>query len=253
MKRAIVGNRPDVGSALADEVHLKGGGRLTGEIVEQTAENITVDIGAGRMTVQMSTVVRIDKSASPLQEYRTARRHPHRPGCRGLAGAGALGGEPGARDAVPRGLHARDGAHPRGSRGQPRPRPRAAGRPVDDRGRELSRPRLRQVPGRVDDAGREAGDPRGAPGERGGRSPGARRPDAGRPGGGAGTGGPGGRRSRTTSGTTPCPSSANPSTGGATATRRRSGPCNRSSNQDRHDRPVCRQGGCDEAPAENDG
>jgi hypothetical protein len=54
----------------ADEVHLKGGGRLTGEIVEQTAENITVDIGAGRMTVKMSTVVRIDKSASPLSEYR---------------------------------------------------------------------------------------------------------------------------------------------------------------------------------------
>jgi hypothetical protein len=55
----------------ADEIHLKGGGRLTGEIVEQTAENITVDIGAGRMTVKMSTVVRIDKSTSPLQEYRT--------------------------------------------------------------------------------------------------------------------------------------------------------------------------------------
>jgi hypothetical protein len=55
----------------ADEIHLKGGGRLTGEIVEQTAENITVDIGAGRMTVKMSTVVRIDKSASPLSEYRT--------------------------------------------------------------------------------------------------------------------------------------------------------------------------------------
>ncbi len=56
---------------LADEVQLKGGGRLTGEIVEQTAENITVDIGAGRMTVKMSTVVSIDRSASPLQEYRS--------------------------------------------------------------------------------------------------------------------------------------------------------------------------------------
>ena len=55
---------------LADEVHLKGGGRLTGEIVDQTAENITVDIGAGRMTVKMTTVVRIEKTASPLSEYR---------------------------------------------------------------------------------------------------------------------------------------------------------------------------------------
>lgn len=56
---------------LADEVHLKGGGSLTGEIVEQTSESITVDIGAGRMTVKMSTVVSIDKSVSALQEYRT--------------------------------------------------------------------------------------------------------------------------------------------------------------------------------------
>jgi hypothetical protein len=55
---------------LADEVHLRGGGRLTGEIVEETADNITVDIGAGKMTVRKSTVVRIERSASPLQEYR---------------------------------------------------------------------------------------------------------------------------------------------------------------------------------------
>jgi hypothetical protein len=55
----------------ADEVHLKGGGRLTGEIVEQTAESVIIDIGAGRMTVQMSTVVGIDKGTSPLQEYRS--------------------------------------------------------------------------------------------------------------------------------------------------------------------------------------
>ena len=70
MKRAMVVIALMSAPLLADEVHLKGGGRLTGEIVEQTAENITVDIGAGRMTVKMSTVVRIDKSASPLQEYR---------------------------------------------------------------------------------------------------------------------------------------------------------------------------------------
>ena len=72
MKRSILVIALVAAPLLADEVHLKGGGRLTGEIVEQTAENITVDIGAGRMTVKMSTVVRIDKSASPLQEYRAA-------------------------------------------------------------------------------------------------------------------------------------------------------------------------------------
>jgi hypothetical protein len=55
----------------ADEIRLQGGGRLSGEIVEQTAESVTIDIGAGKMTVRMSTVVGIDKSTSPLQEYRT--------------------------------------------------------------------------------------------------------------------------------------------------------------------------------------
>ena len=55
---------------LADEVHLKGGGRVTGEIVKETDAAVTVDIGAGNMTVQRSAVVRIDKSVSPLQKYR---------------------------------------------------------------------------------------------------------------------------------------------------------------------------------------
>lgn len=55
---------------LADVIHLQGGGRLTGEILEQTDESVTIDIGAGRMTVKMTTVVGIDKGASPLTEYR---------------------------------------------------------------------------------------------------------------------------------------------------------------------------------------
>lgn len=55
---------------LGDELFLKGGGRVTGEIVKETETAVTVDIGAGNMTVQRSAVVRIDKSASPLQEYR---------------------------------------------------------------------------------------------------------------------------------------------------------------------------------------
>ena len=54
----------------ADEVHLRGGGRLTGQITEQTEDSVTIDIGAGSMTVQMSTVVEIIKNTSPLQEYR---------------------------------------------------------------------------------------------------------------------------------------------------------------------------------------
>ena len=54
----------------ADEVYLKAGGRLTGEIVEQTDESVTVDIGGGNMSVQMSMVLKIEKTVSPLQEYR---------------------------------------------------------------------------------------------------------------------------------------------------------------------------------------
>ena len=55
---------------LGDELFLKGGGRVTGEIVEETEATVTVDIGAGNMTVQRSAVVRIERSASPLQQYR---------------------------------------------------------------------------------------------------------------------------------------------------------------------------------------
>jgi hypothetical protein len=54
----------------ADDVLLKGGGRLTGVIADQTAETVTIDIGAGTMTVPMSTVVGIEKGTSSLQEYR---------------------------------------------------------------------------------------------------------------------------------------------------------------------------------------
>jgi hypothetical protein len=55
---------------LGDELFLKGGGRVTGEIVNETAAAVTVDIGAGKMTVPKSSVVRVERSASPLQQYR---------------------------------------------------------------------------------------------------------------------------------------------------------------------------------------
>ena len=55
---------------VGDELFLKGGGRVTGEIVQETETAMTVDIGAGKMTVQKSAVVRVERSSSPLQEYR---------------------------------------------------------------------------------------------------------------------------------------------------------------------------------------
>ena len=55
---------------LGDELFLKGGGRVTGEIVQETETAVTVDIGAGNMTVPKSSVVRVERTASPLQQYR---------------------------------------------------------------------------------------------------------------------------------------------------------------------------------------
>lgn len=54
----------------ADEVYLKGGGQISGEIVEQSDTSITVDIGGGTLAVKTSQVVRVEKSVSPLQEYK---------------------------------------------------------------------------------------------------------------------------------------------------------------------------------------
>ena len=49
---------------------MKGGGRLTGQISSQNEESVSIDIGAGTMTVPMSSVVDVQRGASPLHEYR---------------------------------------------------------------------------------------------------------------------------------------------------------------------------------------
>jgi hypothetical protein len=56
-------------AAGADEVYLKSGGQLSGRIVSRTATAIEVDIGAGKITVPASYVVRIEEGRSALQEY----------------------------------------------------------------------------------------------------------------------------------------------------------------------------------------
>ena len=57
------------GSAAADEVFLKSGGRLSGRIVSRTATTVEVDVGAGRIAVPASSVLRIEEGRSALQEY----------------------------------------------------------------------------------------------------------------------------------------------------------------------------------------
>jgi hypothetical protein len=70
VKRAIVVIALAAAPVFADEVYLKGGGRFSGEIVEQTEDSVTVDIGGGYLSAPMSTVVRIEEGVSPLEEYR---------------------------------------------------------------------------------------------------------------------------------------------------------------------------------------
>jgi hypothetical protein len=70
VKRAIVIVALAASPVFADEVYLKGGGRFSGEIVEQTEDSVTVDIGGGYLTAPMSKVVRIEEGVSPLAEYR---------------------------------------------------------------------------------------------------------------------------------------------------------------------------------------
>jgi len=53
----------------ADVVHLKGGGKLEGRIVERTESSVEVDIGAGSLTFPMSSVDRIEEGRSPLDDY----------------------------------------------------------------------------------------------------------------------------------------------------------------------------------------
>jgi hypothetical protein len=53
----------------ADEVFLKSGGQLSGRIVNRTADMIEVDVGAGRITVTASSVLRIEEGRSALHEY----------------------------------------------------------------------------------------------------------------------------------------------------------------------------------------
>ena len=56
--------------ATADEVFLKGGGRLQGVVVERTEKAIVVETGPGRVTFPLSIVARVVEGRSPLEVYR---------------------------------------------------------------------------------------------------------------------------------------------------------------------------------------
>jgi hypothetical protein len=52
--------------AHADSVFLKGGGEIKGEIVEQTADVVVLEVGPGRITLPMRNVTRIVSSTTDL-------------------------------------------------------------------------------------------------------------------------------------------------------------------------------------------
>jgi hypothetical protein len=62
----------------ADEIYLKSGGQFSGRIISRTATAVEMDIGAGKIGVPMSSVLRIEEGHSTLQEYeeRASRQPP---------------------------------------------------------------------------------------------------------------------------------------------------------------------------------
>lgn len=57
-------------AAWADEVFLRGGGSIHGEVVERTAASVVMEVGPGRMTLPMNRVDRIIATTSTLSIYR---------------------------------------------------------------------------------------------------------------------------------------------------------------------------------------
>ena len=57
-------------TARADEVFLRGGGSIHGDVVQRTAASVVMEVGPGRMTLPMSRVDRIVATTSDLSIYR---------------------------------------------------------------------------------------------------------------------------------------------------------------------------------------
>jgi hypothetical protein len=53
----------------ADDVFLKGGGKVTGRILSRTEKSLEIDIGPGRVTLSMNSVERVEEGRSALDDY----------------------------------------------------------------------------------------------------------------------------------------------------------------------------------------
>jgi len=55
--------------ASSDEIHLVGGGRVSGRVVERTATRVAIETGPGRVTLPLSRVERIVEGRSALEAF----------------------------------------------------------------------------------------------------------------------------------------------------------------------------------------
>ncbi len=56
-------------AAFADEVYLRGGGKVSGRVVQRTATSVEIDVGAGKVAVPAKQVERIVEGRCPLDVY----------------------------------------------------------------------------------------------------------------------------------------------------------------------------------------
>jgi hypothetical protein len=72
MKRVIlVAFLSSLGATLAaDEVLLKSGGRLSGQIVSDDGRTVVIEVGPGRVSIPAASVARIERGQTPLSVYR---------------------------------------------------------------------------------------------------------------------------------------------------------------------------------------
>jgi len=53
----------------ADDVFLKGGGKVSGRILDRTATAVVVQVGAGNVTIPLARVLRIEEGRSAIKDY----------------------------------------------------------------------------------------------------------------------------------------------------------------------------------------
>ena len=70
VNRSVFALIPFLAATLAaDEVHLRGGGKIVGQIVEETHEAVVIEVGPGRITLPAERVDHIVAGHSPLSIY----------------------------------------------------------------------------------------------------------------------------------------------------------------------------------------